>query len=101
VPVITLYEVYKRICQQRSEKHAMEAMRFMQSARVAYLDAILAVKAARLSMHYRIPMADSIILATSQTFNATLWTQDAHFNGLPGVRYRQKGGSSRTTGIGG
>ena len=31
-------------------------------------------------------MADSIILATAQAEGATLWTQDAHFREIDGVR---------------
>lgn len=32
-------------------------------------------------------MADSVILATSRAYGATLWTQDAHFKGIAGVRF--------------
>jgi predicted nucleic acid-binding protein len=35
-------------------------------------------------------MADSMILATARAFEATLWTQDAHFAGIPGVKYIAK-----------
>jgi predicted nucleic acid-binding protein len=35
-------------------------------------------------------MADSIMLATAQAWEATLWTQDADFAGIPGVRYVAK-----------
>ena len=35
----------------------------------------------------RLPLADSIILATARSEGATLWTQDAHFTGLEGVRF--------------
>ena len=35
-------------------------------------------------------MADSIILATAREFKATLWTQDADFEGISGVEYIQK-----------
>jgi predicted nucleic acid-binding protein len=35
-------------------------------------------------------MADSIILATARAHQATLWTQDAHFKEIPGVRYIEK-----------
>ena len=31
-------------------------------------------------------MTDSIILATERSSGATLWTQDADFDGLAGVR---------------
>ena len=32
-------------------------------------------------------MADASILATAYSEEAELWTQDADFEGLPGVRY--------------
>ena len=35
----------------------------------------------------RLPMADSIILATALAYDATLWTQDVDFEGFDGVRY--------------
>jgi len=35
----------------------------------------------------KLPMADSIILATARALDATLWTQDVHFKGLEGVQY--------------
>jgi predicted nucleic acid-binding protein len=38
----------------------------------------------------RLPMADSIILATARAYDAVLWTQDAHFEGLDRVRYIEK-----------
>jgi len=38
----------------------------------------------------KLPMADSIILATARSFKATLWTQDFHFANLPDVRYIPK-----------
>ena len=46
----------------------------------------------QLSLGHRLklPLADSIIYATAQAHGATLWTQDAHFDGLPGVRYTPK-----------
>lgn len=33
------------------------------------------------------PMADSIMLSTARAFEATLWTQDADFDGLDGVQF--------------
>jgi predicted nucleic acid-binding protein len=35
----------------------------------------------------KLPMADSIMLATARSFNATLWSQDAEIEGMDGVRY--------------
>ena len=59
----------------------------MQQGRTVALDPALAMAAARLSFELKLPMADSIILATARQFNALLWTQDVDFENLPGVRY--------------
>jgi hypothetical protein len=45
--------------------------------------------AARLSTERRLPLADSVNLATAQAHAAVLWTQDADFKGMPGVEYRK------------
>jgi predicted nucleic acid-binding protein len=60
----------------------------MQQGTVVELEARLALNAARVSMDLKLPMADSVMLATARAYEATLWTQDEHFEGLPDVRYR-------------
>ena len=88
VPVITLYEVFKKVLRERGEHLALRIAAHMQQGRVVPVDAALALKAATLDL----PLADSLIYATAQAHGATLWTQDAHFQGLPGVRYFSKTG---------
>ena len=88
VPSLTLYEVFKRVLQQRDEGAALQAVAVMQQGAVVDLDAPLAVAAARLSFEHRLPLADSVILATARAQAAVLWTQDADFKGMPGVEYR-------------
>lgn len=90
VPSISVYEVFKRILQQRSESEALQAIAVMLRGRVVDLDVQMALTAARISLHYRIPMADSIILATARTHDATLWAQDEHFEHIAGVQYIAK-----------
>jgi len=41
-------------------------------------------------VEYQLPLADSIIYATARLHNAVLWTQDADFKGLAGVKYFAK-----------
>ena len=53
------------------------------------LTAALAVQAARVSLETGLVIADSIILATAREHEATLWTQDTHFQGHPNVEYRE------------
>ncbi len=94
VSVINIYEVFKRVLRQRGEDAAFQAVAAMQGATVVPLDETLAISAARISAEKGIPMADSMILATARAYSATLWTQDADFEGLNGVKYVRKDGQS-------
>lgn len=87
VPTVSLYEVFKRVIQQRGEGDGLQAVAVMQQGRVVDLSGELALAAARLSTELGLPLADSIMLATARAWNATLWTQDAEFDGMPDVRY--------------
>ena len=90
VPSITLFEVFKRVVQQRDEGVALQCVAVMQQGTVVDLDAALALEAAGTSLRHRLPLADSIVYATARRANATVWTQDADFEGLPGVRFFAK-----------
>ncbi len=92
VPTITLYEVFKRVAQQRGENDALQSIATMMQGAVVELSPALALSAARLSPQLRLPMADSIILATARAYDAVLWSQDEHFAGIPGVRFVPKRG---------
>ena len=90
VPTLSLYEVYKIVLRQRSETEALQAATFMRQGEIVDLDGPLALSAAELSVRHRLPMADSILLATARSRDALLWTQDRDFAGLDGVRYFEK-----------
>jgi len=90
VPTICLLEVFKRVFQQRGETAALQAVTNMQEGRVVSLDTATALTAARISADLKLPMADSVILATARAHDAVVWTQDADFDGLPGVKYKAK-----------
>jgi toxin FitB len=83
VPVISIYEVYKKFLRERGEKDAFDAIGTMIKGRVVDIDLSIALEAAQTGL----PMADSIIYATAQRFGAKLWTQDEDFEGLTDVRY--------------
>jgi len=87
VPTLSLFEVFKRVLQQRGEAAALQAAALMHQGRIVDLTATLALAAARLSTEERLALADSVILATARAHGATLWTQDADFDGREGVRY--------------
>lgn len=89
VPTPVIYEVGKRLIQQVGEGAAFDAVAAMRQGTVVDLDADLALSAALLGVSHKLALADSIILATARAQGATLWTQDADFAGLEGVRYRE------------
>ncbi len=89
VPTISIYEVFKRVVQQRSENEALQVIAVMEQGRVSEMDSTVALGAARISIEHQLPMADSVMLATARLNKATLWTQDSHFEGLPDVKYKK------------
>lgn len=90
VPSITIFEVFKRVAQQRDEGAALQCVAVMQQGSVVDLDAALALEAAGTSLRHKLPLADSIVYATARRTGAIVWTQDADFDGLPGVRFFAK-----------
>lgn len=90
VPTLTLFEVFKRVCQLKDESTALETIGLMLQGNVVELSTGIALDAARLSLASGLAMADSIILATARSEGAVLWTQDAHFKGLEQVEFRER-----------
>ena len=86
VPVVSIYEVFKRFRITRTQDDAEQAAELMQRSLVVDIDIALVLSAAANGL----PLADSLIYATAREFGATLWTQDSHFDGLPGVKYFPK-----------
>lgn len=90
VPSISSYEVFKKVLQERGESEGFQAVATMQQGRVVDLDATLALRAAKISAELKLPMANSVMLATAQVHGATLWTQDVDFEGIEGMEYVEK-----------
>ncbi len=90
VPSVVIYEMYKVTLRESSEHNALQTFSAMQKGRVVDFTSQLAMTADRVSLQYHIPMADSIIYAIAQTYQALIWTRDADFEPLPGVRYFPK-----------
>ena len=90
VPTIILYEVFKKVLQQRDETQAIKAIAIMQQGSIVELTNSIAINAAKLSIENKLPMADSIILTTARECDAVLWTQDDDFREIEGVKYIKK-----------
>ena len=90
VPVICIYEVFKKILLQSGVSAAQTHISDMKLGNIIEIDESLALSAAKISFDLKLPMADSLILATARANDAILWTQDEHFKGLDGVKYVEK-----------
>ncbi len=86
VPVISIYEVVRRVRRDGSEQDVIKVISAMTLGHVVDIDLSISLAATQ----YRLPLADSIIYATAQRFDATLWTQDEDFEHLPNVKYFPK-----------
>lgn len=95
IPVICLYEVFKKINVTGNEAQALQAVAQMKQGRIQDLTEDIALSAALISIKQKLPMADSMIFATALAHNAILWTQDDHFKGLLNVNYKK----ARTSGV--
>ena len=90
VPSISVFEVFKWVLRERGEDAALQAAALMQQGEVVDLDISIATRAAKLGLEYRLPLADSVILATAHAYGAVLWTQDAGFASVPAIQYRPR-----------
>ena len=90
VPTICLYEVFKAVLRKKGEDDALQAIALMKQGSEVTLTAPLALQAAKLSTEHKLPMADSIILATARAYQAIVWTQDVDFAGIESIEYFSK-----------
>lgn len=90
VPSIIQYELYKWAKRERDESLATDAVSLTEAAHVVVVTTELALMAADLSLEHGLAMADALIWAVARKYRAELLTCDAHFEGLPGVRFAAK-----------
>jgi predicted nucleic acid-binding protein len=90
VPALCIYEVFKRVLQQRDEPAAIQTAMLMQQGKVVDVDVQVAMSAAKLSHELKLPMADSIILAIAKSHQAIVWTQDEDFAALKNIKFVAK-----------
>ena len=90
VPVIALYEVHK-ILSRKLPAHAVKsALDVMRLGRVLDLTDRRAIAAAEVAIKHRLAMADAVMYSLALEHQATFWTQDVDYQGLPGVNFFPK-----------
>lgn len=90
VPTICIYEVFKRMTTLQGKDSALRAVGVMSLGKVIDLNLQISLSAAKISLEYKLALADSVILAIARANDATLWTQDEHFKDLEDVKYIEK-----------
>lgn len=93
VPSVIVLEVYRYVLRKEGREKALSVAATMHQGRVIDLDTGLAIEAAELGASHGLPLEDSIIYASALSYEATLWTQDADFDGLDHVEYRPRRGA--------
>ncbi|MGK7346032.1 MAG: type II toxin-antitoxin system VapC family toxin [Candidatus Nitrospinota bacterium M3_3B_026] len=97
VPSICVLEVFKRVYLQKGEDAALIVVAAMRQGHVVDLDDTIALNAAKLGADIKIPLADSVILATARQHDAVIWTSDSDFKGIEGVKFLEKTPKKRRT----
>ncbi|MEX0610268.1 MAG: type II toxin-antitoxin system VapC family toxin [Balneolaceae bacterium] len=90
VPSICYYEVYKVLFRELNKSKALDGIALMANGAEIPVDQEVALTAAQINAERKLPMADSLIYAITLKKDATLWTQDSDFKGLPHVKYFPK-----------
>jgi len=91
VPTIALFEVHKVLSRNLDEAIVTACLNVMRLGRVLDLTDARAVAAAKASRLHNLAMADAAMYSMAREFDATFWTQDVDYQGLPGVQYAPKG----------
>ena len=90
VPVIALYEVHKVLSRRLPEEVVFQCLDVMRLGRVLELTDKRAIAAAKVAQRHRLAMADAVMYSMALEFDATFWTQDIDYQGLPKVQYLAK-----------
>lgn len=90
VPVIALYEVHRILSRSLPEAVVNQCLDVMRMGRVLELSDQRAIAAAKVAQRCRLAMADAVMYSMALEFDATFWTQDIDYEGLPQVQYFPK-----------
>ncbi len=90
VPTIIIREVHKKLTEFYNEELANDYCSYYKNGKVVNLDFELSVYSSKISKKFKLPLADSIIYATTLQNKAILYTMDKHFKDLQNVVYYYK-----------
>ena len=87
ISAIVIHEVYQLTLKKEGRETAILRTNLLErDFKVIRVDSAIAKSSAELRYKYRIPMADSIIAATSLHINATCITDDPHIKSMKEIK---------------
>ena len=87
VPAIVRYEVGRYTFLHQGASCRELALTALSKFEQVPVDELLADAASELAHIHKLAMADALVYATARTLDTELWTQDKHFEHLPGVKF--------------
>ena len=90
VPTISLFEVHKILSRSLPADLVDRCLDVMRLGCVLDFTDARAVAASKAARAHKLALADAAMYSIALEHVATFWTQDADYNGLPGVRYFAK-----------
>ena len=90
VPVIALFEVHRVLSRKVPPEAVAHCLDVMRLGRVLDITDRRAVAAADIAVRHRLAMADAMMYSLALELDATFWTQDVDYQGLPGVQWFAK-----------
>ena len=89
VSVVTIHEIYKIVLEREGREVAkLRGETIRRDFEVAEMDYELAIESAEIRRKYRIPLADSVIIATAQRWSGPVVSDDPHFGNVKEVKTR-------------
>ena len=90
VSSVNMYEVHRVLSRKLPVELRDMCLQVMRRAPVIELNDERAIAASELSLKHGLAMADAAMYAIALEHKAVLWTQDADYQGLKGVKYFPK-----------
>ncbi len=90
VPTISLFEVHRVLSRKLPSELVTACLDAMRLGTVLDLSERRAIVAAETAARHKLALADAAMYSMALEHGASLWTQDAGYQGLPSVRYFAK-----------
>ncbi len=89
VLVVTIHEIYKIVLEREGREVAkLRGETIRRDFEVVDMDYVLAIESAEIRRKYRIPLADSVIIATALRWSCPVVSDDPHFKKVKEVKTR-------------